>query len=349
MRFLLFLFSFFLLTATCAQEIEVDPKYAKSAQKLDTKKVLQTIAFGSCNDHTKSQEMWKHIVKNKPQLWMWLGDNIYADTKDMHAMADKYTQQKNHLDYRRLLACCPVIGTWDDHDYGANDAGKEFPKKKESKRLMLDFLDVPKDAPVRKREGAYQSYTFGEPGKKIKVILLDARYFRDNLEKSLIKGMRYVTNTEGDILGEAQWKWLEKELTNSDAQIHLIASGIQIIPEEHGYEKWANFPKARQRFFNLIQKTNPNLPVLLTGDRHIAEISKLNLKGLNSPLYEVTASGLTHSWSTRGEEPNQHRVGKMIIEKNFAVMKINWSTKVPEVSVEIRGLGNELFLKQSLK
>jgi len=213
---------------------------------------------------------------------------------------------------------------------------------------MLDFLDVPKDAAVRKREGAYQSYTFGEQGKKIKVILLDARYFRDNLERSLIKGMRYEKNKEGDILGEAQWKWLENELTNSDAQIHLIASGIQVLPEEHGYEKWANFPKARQRFLDLMEKTNPTKPILLTGDRHIAEISKINLDGLDAPLYEVTASGLTHSWSTRGEEPNQYRVGKLIIEKNFAIMKINWSTPSPEVSIEVRGLGNELFLREKL-
>ena len=349
MRIALFLFSFFIVHTSCGQEIKVNPKYANSSQKLDTKKVLQTIAFGSCNDHTKSQEMWKHIVKNKPQLWVWLGDNIYADTKDMHLMAKKYSEQKNHLDYRRLLACCPVVGTWDDHDYGANDAGKEFAMKKESKRLMLDFLDVPKDAAVRKREGAYQSYTIGEEGKKIKVILLDARYFRDELERSLIKGMRYTPNETGDVLGEAQWEWLEKELTNSDAQIHLIGSGIQIIPEEHGYEKWANFPKARQRFLDLIVKTNPSKPILLSGDRHIAEISKINLKGLNQPLYEVTASGLTHSWSTRTAEANQHRVGEMVIEKNFAVMKINWSGSVPDVSVEIRGIGNELFLRQNLK
>jgi len=348
MRIALFLFSFFIVHTSCGQEIKVNPKYANSSQKLDATKVLQTIAFGSCNDHTKSQEMWKHIVKNKPQLWVWLGDNIYADTEDMHLMAKKYSEQKNHLDYRRLLACCPVVGTWDDHDYGKNDAGKEFAKKKESKKLLLDFLDVPKDAAVRKREGAYQSYSLGEKGKKIKVILLDARYFRDNLEKALVKGIRYVKNIEGDVLGEAQWQWLEKELTDSDAQIHLIASGIQIIPEEHGYEKWANFPQARQRFFDVIKKTNPSMPILLTGDRHIAEISKMDL-GLNTPLYEVTASGLTHSWSTRSEEPNQHRVGEMIIEKNFAVMKINWSAPTPEVFVEIRGLGNELFLRENLK
>ena len=76
-------------------------------------------------------------------------------------MAQKYSLLKNTMDYQRLLACAPVIGTWDDHDYGLNDGGKEYSMKEESKKLMLDFLDVPKNAAVRNRPGVYQSYTRG--------------------------------------------------------------------------------------------------------------------------------------------------------------------------------------------
>jgi hypothetical protein len=39
-----------------------------------------------------------------------------------------------------------VIGTWDDHDYGLNDAGKEFSGKVITQRLLLDFLDEPEDS-----------------------------------------------------------------------------------------------------------------------------------------------------------------------------------------------------------
>ena len=167
--FILFFGCLFFIAA-CAQDIKVDSKFTNTARKLDTKNTLQTIAFGSCNNQGKSQEMWKHVVKNKPDLWIWLGDIIYADTKNMQVMADKYSSLKNNMDYRRLLACSPVIGIWDDHDFGWNDAGKEYPMKNESKRLLLDFLDVPKDTLVRAREGIYQSYVFGEKGKKIKII-----------------------------------------------------------------------------------------------------------------------------------------------------------------------------------
>ncbi len=345
--FLVFI-SLLIMSLSFGQEIKVEEKYANTARKLNTQQVLQTIAFGSCNNQNKSQEMWKYVVKSKPELWIWLGDNIYADTKDPSVMAKKYTRLKNNINYRRLLACAMVVGTWDDHDFGQNDAGKDFSAKNVSKRLLLDFLDVPKKASVRNRKGVYQSYTFGEEGKKVKVLLLDSRYFRDDLTrvKSLTK--KYGANMNGKILGTEQWTWLEKELTDSDAQIHLICSGFQIIAEEHGFEKWANFPKERERLFQLLQKTNPNFPILLSGDRHIAEVAKIELEEIENPIYEITSSGLTHSWSSEREEPNQYRVGDLVINKNFAVMKIDWSEATPKVKVEVRGLENELFLTEDL-
>jgi alkaline phosphatase D len=62
-----------------------------------------------------------------------------------------------------------VIGTWDDHDFGLNDAGKELEGKQTSQKLMLDFLDEPLDSPRRRQEGVYTSYTYGPAGKQIKV------------------------------------------------------------------------------------------------------------------------------------------------------------------------------------
>ncbi len=344
----LFLFGFLFFIAASAQDIIVNEKFANTARKLDAKNTLQTIAFGSCNNQSKSQEMWKHVVVNKPDLWIWLGDNIYADTQNPQVMADKYSVLKNNLDYRRLLACAQVIGTWDDHDFGWNDAGKEFGMKKQSKRLLLDFLDVPQNASVRNREGVYQSFIFGEKGKKVKVILLDTRYFRDSVERTSGKNKKYLSNSEGDILGEEQWAWLEKELKNSDAQINIIASGFQIIAEEHRFEKWSNFPKSRKRLFQLLQETKPTMPILMSGDRHIAELSRTKLEGLEYPIFEITSSGLTHTWKKKREEPNQYRVGDLVIAKNFGLMKIDWSGKTPKVSVEVRGLSNQLFLEEQL-
>lgn len=344
-RYLTFLLLIAILSCTPKS---TDLLYAP--QSLPTRTALKTIAFGSCDRQDLPQDIWRDILANDPELWIWLGDNIYGDSENMNVMAAKYNTQKSGELYQQLRTSTPIIGIWDDHDYGANDGDKNYPKKDESKALMLDFLDVPKNADVRKRPGAYQSYTFGPKGQRIKVILLDGRYFRDKLERgSGDSEQRYKVNATGDMLGEAQWAWLEKELTNSDAQIHFIGCGIQVIPEQHAFEKWANFPQARQRLFDLFVKTKPAHAILLSGDRHIAEISKLELPGLGYPLYDVTSSGLTHAYTGAGEEPNRYRVGKLIKQLNFGILRIDWSGATPTVTAEIRSLGNEVLEQQVLQ
>lgn len=98
-----------------------------------------TIAFGSCNRQNLPQPLWDVIANDKPDLWIWLGDNIYGDSNDMAVLKAKYDLQANQESYKRLTAQTPVIGTWDDHDFGRNDAGKTYPFKKESQQLALNF------------------------------------------------------------------------------------------------------------------------------------------------------------------------------------------------------------------
>ena len=314
---------------------------ACTAQEAHDEKVLETILFGSCSRENREQELWPAVLNHQPDLWIWLGDNVYGDTQDMAVLKDKYDLQKSNADYQKLLATTPIIGTWDDHDYGVNDGDKTFPKKKESRDLLFDFLDVPKSNPAWNREGAYQSYVYGTGNKKVKILLLDLRYFRDTLERNPSRNPRYKISENGDTMGEAQWEWLEKELTHSDAAIHIIAGGIQLLSNEQIFEKWGNFPKARQRFFDLIRKTQPANAFYLSGDRHIGEVSKIELEGYG-PFYDFTSSGLTHSWGS-GTEPNQHRVGNLVVDKNFGVIRIDWSQDSPKVTFEIKGKEGQLL------
>lgn len=314
---------------------------SQSLTSPQTEETLTTIAFGSCNKHNKPQPLWKQITKHKPELWIWLGDNVYGDTDDMQVLAEKYTLQNEQKSYQRFRKRTPIIGIWDDHDYGKNDGGLEYAHKKESQQLLLDFLEVPQDAPQRIREGVYASYTFGKPGKQIKIILLDTRYFRDSLMR--INGT-YQINATGTILGQAQWQWLEEELRNSKADIHLIASSIQVIPEEHPYEKWANFPQDRNRLIGLLNDLAIKNPIILSGDRHIAEVSKWQNPKSSYTLYDITSSGLTHSGKTLPDEANQYRISPLIRDLNFGLMRIDWQKK--QLKVEIRGEKNHLFTEQ---
>lgn len=322
-----------------------------NAQVSDPARNLQTISFGSCNNQAKPQPMWQFVLQNDPDLWVWLGDNIYGDSENMKVMALKYNKQKRNPEYVKLRKHCPIIGTWDDHDYGLNDGGKEHRVKRKSQHEFFNFFNVPATDPIRKQEGVYQSYFFGEGARKVKVILLDTRYFRDSLQVMGQARKKYcVANQEGDILGEAQWAWLEQELANSDAAINLLCTSIQFIPTQHNFEKWANFPKARARLFQLITATQPNKLILLSGDRHIAEVSRFDLEGLDYPLYEITSSGITHTWHEVREEDNRYRQGELIIRRNFGLLRIDWRNEdAPKVITEIRGLGNKLFLQEYLE
>ena len=304
----------------------------------------EKIAFGSCSKQYEAQPIWSSIVENDPDLWIWLGDNIYGDTEDMQVLRDKYQQQNDNKDYQKLLATCPIIGTWDDHDYGVNDGGKEYPKRKESKQLFTEFMGYDASHPIHKHEGVYHSYNFGEGEKSIKIILLDSRYFRDPIAR---QNSTYVQNNKGTILGKKQWKWLEQELKNSKAKVHIIGNGIQVIPEEHRFEKWANFPQERQRLLDVIKKWKVANPILLSGDRHAAEISRLAIDD-TLDVYEVTASGLTHAYTSGGIEPNRYRLGEdRVRTTNFGLIKVDW--KANELSLELRGLGNELFVQKKVK
>ncbi|GHA77910.1 alkaline phosphatase D family protein [Pontibacter akesuensis] len=322
----------------------VIPLKATSVGEDDTAPDRTRIAFGSCNSQAEPQPLWPSIVAAQPDLWVWLGDNIYADTHTMDTLASKYNQQLRQPGYQQLLQSTPITGTWDDHDFGYNDAGKEFEKKAQSQQKFLDFMGVPADAPVREQEGVYRTYTIGEGNRKVKIFLLDVRYHRDEFNKLFDL---YLPNYGGDVLGEAQWQWLERELENSDAQINIIASGMQILPNGLAYSSWSAFPNARERLLNLIQTTHPANPILLSGDRHVGELARIELEGYQQPLYEITSSGMTHHREP-SKSGNRYRIGEQVGALNFGIFDIAWGENLTQVTMQIRGVGNKVLLEQKL-
>ena len=324
-----------------------EPKTTTAIPKIEKEENNTIIAFGSCADQDREPFMWKYINANQPNLWIWLGDNIYGDSDDPSDLKREYEKQNAHEDYQKLKATCPIIGTWDDHDYGINNGGKEWSIKAAAQRELLDFLEVSASDPRRNREGVYSAYTFGEAGKSVKVILLDCRYFRDSSEIGANK--QYILNETGTVLGETQWNWLENELTNSTTQVHIIGSGIQVIPEEHRFEKWANFPNERKRLFQLLEKTKTANPIFISGDRHLSELSKITFEG--KVFYDFTSSGITHAYhkANQNGEANQHRVSNYLTgNENFGIIRIDWSKNPIEIKTESRGIRNQVWFSEVL-
>jgi alkaline phosphatase D len=328
--------------------------------------VLERIGFGSCAKEDKPQPIWDAVIDARPQLFLMLGDNIYGDTLDMDVLRAKYGKLGAQPGFEALRKVCPVLAVWDDHDYGENDAGAEYPKKRESQEIFLDFFGVPKDSPRRSREGVYHAETFGPPGRRVQVILLDARYFRSPLRKGYERGEpgegyrgMYLPSEDpsATVLGEAQWRWLEERL-REPAEVRLIACGIQFIPDEHGWEMWGNFPAERKRFFNLLRETKANGCVLLSGDRHLAEMMRLDpgRGGPDYPLYEVTSSSLnvpsfnlTKAGTRFSNEINSHRVGLVYFDTNFGMIEIDWAAEDPVIRLQVRDEKGGVVLQRRVR
>jgi len=301
------------------------------------------IAFGSCNNQRLENNLWAEITKNKPDVWIWGGDIIYADTENMQLMQSYYNQVKSNNKYQTFKRDIDILGTWDDHDYGVNDGGTEFIKKDSAQQLFLDFFDIPINDPRRSQKGVYHSEIYNVGKENIKIILLDTRYFRTALSEDPTGDRRYIPNTndEGTILGNDQWIWLENELTTSTSNFNIIVSSIQFLSHEHGWETWGNMPHEVKKLQNLIVSSKANGVLLLSGDRHLSEISAIELDGLNYPLYDFTSSGLTHSYESYTHEPNAYRKSKVISIKNFGLLKFNLASNT--VTMELRGLENNLL------
>ena len=307
-----------------------------------TQENISKIAFGSCANQSDRLPIFDIVVQHKPDLFVFLGDNIYGDTDNMTVLQSKYDRMGAKPTFQNLKNNVPIIATWDDHDYGQNDAGRHYPKKEASKELLLKFFNEPKNSERRKHEGIYTSYMYGNKGKKVQIILLDNRTFRDNYKKynrEVGDDKRYFysldyapqQNPDSTYLGAAQWKWLEDEL-QKPADIRLIGSGSQFGIEYNGYEGWANFPMEQKRFLKLIKKTKANGVLFLSGDVHYAEISKLTEPGLY-PIYDFTSSGLSSTWHFA--TPNKNRIEGPIMENHFGLITIDWKKKIAKIKMEI--------------
>ena len=309
-----FFLSFFLLLISSSNFI-----YAESIK----------IGLGSCLDQDYPQPIWQSIKKEDLNYFIFLGDNVYGDTRygSLRKMKSAYDKQKKVLP--DFLNDISILSIWDDHDFGINDGGADYRFKRRAQELYLDFWEITKDDDRSNREGIYFSKNEIFFDKKFKFIFLDTRFFRSKLKG---KKSNYIENIEPDatILGNAQWTWLENEL-KSDFDFLLIFSSIQIIAKDHRFEKWSNFPNERAKLFELLEQFNDKT-ILFSGDRHRAGIYRKN------GIIEVTSSSMNKPGSSFNET-DSYLIGKTYPQENYGVIEILENT----IDIKIKDIkGNTL-------
>lgn len=273
---------------------------------------ISVIAFGSCNLQGMPQTIWKIIQRQQPDLWIWMGDNIYADTRDTSVLRSKYQKQLASPEYQNFIAQIPVAATWDDHDFGVNDADSSYPQKVHSKNIFCDFFNEPPDAPRRFRDGIYESYDLGKKPHTVRLILLDTRYNKGQ------------PGPGSSMLGEKQWAWFEDQLLKSPAALNIVVSSIQVFADRFVAERWGEFPRDVARLDSLLNVYGKNNVLFLSGDIHGAEIARKTIYPSGITYHEITSSGMTHSTFLLNLVDNTFANDPPYCHKNFGILKIKW-------------------------
>lgn len=311
------------------------------------------VMVGSCGHQDKPQPVLERVIERRADLFVYLGDNIYGDTTDMTVLRSKYETLGAKPEFRKLRREVPVLAIWDDHDYGANDAGAEYPRKAESREIFLDFWRVPADSPRRGRPGIYGSHVFTDGRRRLQLILLDTRSFRsplarigrDQRDAGWKNDYRPDPDPARTLLGAEQWAWLEARL-REPADARIIATSIQFGHEYNGFESWTNLPSERQRMLDLIVASRAEGVMFVSGDVHWGELSRREEPGLY-PLYDLTASGITEEW--KNVEPNRHRVGAPVRQNHVGGIAFNWDAQDVPIRFVIVDVAGRTVLEHAIR
>ena len=303
-----------------------------------------TIIFGSCSNQNTKMIHWKTIIDYKPDLLILLGDNVYGDFNNESAnqLKQAYKKLSENSNFQYIKNNIPIISIWDDHDYGINDGGRNWKYKNIAKKLFLNFFSVNSNDVRYKRDGIHNSNDILLFNKKIKIVSLDTRYFKDdfilNQDRSLNKKYKIDYNKNKTILGKEQWKWLNNEL-KKEYDLLILLSSFQVLSASHGWEKWNNIFYEREKLLKLLNK-NP-LSLILSGDRHLAGI--YNYKN----IYEITASSFNQRTFNTIEKDNL-RVGELINKNNFGIIELD-KTNIKIKLIAAKRKTKEVFNSIKLK
>jgi alkaline phosphatase D len=301
---------------------------------INTANNIDVIAFGSCCNQALDMSVYNAIRAQKPDVYLEIGDNVYSDyfpntdpTAFLNLLNTNYQTKAKNVFWKRLRDSIPIIATWDDHDYGRNNAGSEFPFKTQSKSAFLTFWNEPAVSDRRTHEGIYTSYSFGDDAHRVQFLVLDMRTFLDVISGEPISPTSDVSK---DMLGDAQWTWLRAELLKP-AKIRVIVSSSQFGPQANGWEGWFNYPHEQEKLYQALRDANAEGAFIVSGDVHYSEISKRTPANLY-PIYDFTASGLTHKENALAG--NSFRVGNGFADMNFGLIRINWNAVPVTISFE---------------
>lgn len=291
-----------LLIATASCNYVPDPPYE-----------LTPNAFGA------GFEIFDTVAAQRPDVMLWLGDNIYYRDSDFEPadeaaarMHQRWAATRSFAPLQRLLRTGQHVAIWDDHDYGPNNANRDFALKATALAHFQDYWANPGYG-LPDAAGTFTRVALGD----VELFLLDDRYHRDDDASE---------DPARTMLGAAQLAWLRDALRDSRATFKLVANGSRMLsdrpsPEQRGGEGWHNFPAERQAFIDWLAAERIDGVFFVSGDIHYTHLTERERPG-TYPLTELTCSPLTSRVHPR-PFPVREVPGTLITQRNFCTLQFS--------------------------
>jgi len=329
---------------------------------------LTRVAFGSCLNQTKPQPILAAVIAANPDLMVMTGDNVYGSTNDdtLEPLAAAYAGQAANAEFRAARERLPMLAIWDDHDFGRNDGGGDYALKARAADMFDAFWGPLPDRPAS--GSLYHARSYGPPGRRVQIILLDTRFYRSPLQpksSAFQHWGRYEPDPDPTktMLGDAQWRWLESQLAQA-ADLRIIVSSIQVLAEGHGFERWGNLPNERARLLRLVERTAGRM-VFVSGDRHYGAFYELALPsdatigapdtsapGTKVPpdrtIVEMTASAMNMASGRPSQDARMAPlVSDIVGPDNFGIASIDWDART--LTLSLQGIDGAVLASRNVR
>jgi len=265
------------------------------------------------------------MAAHAPAFMVFLGDRFYNDAglNPQHATTESgfWTAYKNAQDanMQAFGKLYPFFGTWDDHDYGLNDAGDTYPFKIPSRAAFGKYWPNPDY--VETDAAVYYKFTAAH----CEFFMLDCRWKHGTLGTTMV--------------GAAQLAWLKASLLASTATFKFILSSVMVndFATTPVADAWRGFVTERTDLFDYIKNNNIRNVIFLSGDQHWTGVFLMdhnvyqcgdNVRG----FYDISATPMSPDFRPKTTSNNYQ-----VLYKNDAAMYYGFiRVTIAEVVAEIR-------------
>lgn len=268
-----------------------DIKDQREFSALDLSPRQVRLGIVSCAmDHLHRDDIWREFEKQKPDLALFIGDNVYLDRRalndkvdvpDPQLIWDRYVAARQRLAFYFQKRLTPTLAIWDDHDFGGNNSLKSFPYVKETTDAFNAFFAQEARPSLVEGPGiARKLSAFGGD-----LFMLDGRSFRSEPKA-----------VGGSMFGDAQMKWVQEQLKPKGT---LLLNGSVFFGGYGDFESHeGDFPADFKHFLSIVRASGARA-AFASGDVHFSEIMDIESEILGYPTFELVSSSI-HSLTLPG-------------------------------------------------